>query len=199
MHQNLQSKEENDRNFLYDGGGGFRVYGRNGEEESKSHLIKDCDVYDNLDNFPSVVLKAASVPAGSRHSFASTSAGSSIPAASRNRPASIHADRSIPATSRNIPASIYASRSIPAASRNRPTSIYAGRHIPAGRINKPAPFPAGRSVPTGWTNPAARPFFEPTNLYFDNVHPHVNKDIGIVDSGCSRSMTGNKEKLDDFV
>nr|GEU89717.1 ribonuclease H-like domain-containing protein [Tanacetum cinerariifolium] len=31
------------------------------------------------------------------------------------------------------------------------------------------------------------------------VHPHVNKDIGIVDSGCSRSMTGNKEKLDDFV
>nr|GEV98308.1 putative ribonuclease H-like domain-containing protein [Tanacetum cinerariifolium] len=31
------------------------------------------------------------------------------------------------------------------------------------------------------------------------VHPYVNKDIGIVDSGCSRSMTGNKEKLDDFV
>nr|GEZ07775.1 hypothetical protein [Tanacetum cinerariifolium] len=31
------------------------------------------------------------------------------------------------------------------------------------------------------------------------VHPHVNKDIDIVDSGCSRSMTGNKEKLDDFV
>nr|GEZ40508.1 hypothetical protein [Tanacetum cinerariifolium] len=30
------------------------------------------------------------------------------------------------------------------------------------------------------------------------VHPHVNKDIGIVDSGCSRSMTGNKDKLDDF-
>nr|GFC17240.1 putative ribonuclease H-like domain-containing protein [Tanacetum cinerariifolium] len=31
------------------------------------------------------------------------------------------------------------------------------------------------------------------------VHLHVNKDICIVDSGCSRSMTGNKEKLDDFV
>ncbi|GJT75157.1 putative ribonuclease H-like domain-containing protein [Tanacetum coccineum] len=29
--------------------------------------------------------------------------------------------------------------------------------------------------------------------------PHKNKDLGIVDSGCSRSMTGNKEKLDDFV
>nr|GEW40523.1 ribonuclease H-like domain-containing protein [Tanacetum cinerariifolium] len=92
---------------------------------SKSHLIKDYDVYDNVDNVPSVVSKAVSVPAGSRHSLASTSAGS--------------------------------------------------------------------------TNPAARPFFGPTNLYFDNVHPHINKDISIVDSGCSRSMTGNKEKLDDFV
>nr|GEW63511.1 transposon Ty3-G Gag-Pol polyprotein [Tanacetum cinerariifolium] len=115
-------------------------------------------------------------------------------------------------------------KSILAASRNRQASIHAGRHILAGRFNKPAPFPAGRSVPTGWTNHAARPFFKPTNLYFDNVswpgiydhmsmnegrwvlllspqqvHPHVNKDIGIVDSRCSRSMTGNKKKLDDFV
>nr|GEY02617.1 retrovirus-related Pol polyprotein from transposon TNT 1-94 [Tanacetum cinerariifolium] len=31
------------------------------------------------------------------------------------------------------------------------------------------------------------------------VHPNVNKDIGIIDSGCSQSMTGNKEKLDDVV
>nr|GEU97619.1 copia protein [Tanacetum cinerariifolium] len=123
----------------------------------------------NLYNFPSVVSKAASVPAGSRHSSAFTSAGSSILAASRNRPSSIHAGRSIPAASRNRPASIHAGRSIPAVSRNRPASIHASRHILAGRINKPAPFPAGRSVPTGWTNPAARPFFGPTNLYFDNV------------------------------
>nr|GEY56483.1 hypothetical protein [Tanacetum cinerariifolium] len=103
---------------------------------SKSHLIKDCDVYDNVDNFPSVVSKAASVPAGSRNSSTFNSACRSISAASRNRPASIHA----------------------------------GRHIPAGRFNKPAPFPAGGSVLTGWTNHAARPFFRPTNLYFDNVY-----------------------------
>ncbi|GKD62091.1 ribonuclease H-like domain-containing protein [Tanacetum coccineum] len=32
-----------------------------------------------------------------------------------------------------------------------------------------------------------------------NANPHKNKDLGIVDSGCSRSMTGNKEKLDEFV
>nr|GEW42829.1 ribonuclease H-like domain-containing protein [Tanacetum cinerariifolium] len=190
---------------------------------SKSHLIKDCNVYDIVDNFLSVVSKAASVPAGSRNSSASTSAGQSIPAASRNRSASIHAGRSIPAASRNRSASIHAGRSIPAASRNRPASIHAVNHIHAGRINKPAPIPAGSSVPTGWTNPTTRSFFRPINLYFDNVywlgiydhmymnkgrwgsavktsvHPHVNKDIGIVDSGCSKSMTGNKDKLDDFV
>ncbi|GKF35337.1 hypothetical protein Tco_0108537 [Tanacetum coccineum] len=38
----------------------------------------------------------------------------------------------------------------------------------------------------------------PLALHPDN--PHKNKDLGeIIDSGCSRSMTGNKEKLDDFV
>nr|GEV52637.1 putative ribonuclease H-like domain-containing protein [Tanacetum cinerariifolium] len=60
-------------------------------EANKSHLIKDCDVYDTVNNLPSVISKAAYVPAGSRYSLASTSAGRSIPAASRNRPASFHA------------------------------------------------------------------------------------------------------------
>nr|GEW76075.1 hypothetical protein [Tanacetum cinerariifolium] len=64
---------------------------------------------------------------------------------------------------------IFAGRSIPAASRNRPASIHAGRHILAG-FNRPAPFLAGRFIPTGWTNHAARPFFRPTNLYFNNVY-----------------------------
>nr|GFA30437.1 putative ribonuclease H-like domain-containing protein [Tanacetum cinerariifolium] len=136
---------------------------------NRSHLIKDCDVYDTVDNFPYVILKAAYVPAGSRNSLASTSAGRPIPAASRNRPASIHA----------------------------------GRHIPAGRCNKPAHFPAGRSVPTGWTNHAARPFFRPTNLYFNNVswpgiYEHMSMNEGRWGS-VVKSSTGNKEKLDDFV
>nr|GEU94811.1 copia protein [Tanacetum cinerariifolium] len=213
----------------------------------KSYLIKDCHVYDTVDNFLSVFLKAASVPAGSQNSSASTSAGRSIPAASRNRPASIHAGRSIPAASRNRPASIhagrsihagssnrlasiYAGRSIPAASRNRsasihagrsilidsrnrPASIHAGKHIPAGRFNKPTPFPISSHVPTGWTNPDDEVLLlspqqvvlrEITDLICNGVprtmvHPHVNKDIDIINSGCSRSMTGNKEKLDDFV
>nr|GFC41014.1 ribonuclease H-like domain, reverse transcriptase, RNA-dependent DNA polymerase [Tanacetum cinerariifolium] len=80
---------------------------------SKSHLIKDCNVYDNVDNFPSVVLKAASVPAGSRNSSTSTSAGRSIPDASGNRPASIHAGRHIPAGRFNKPAPFLAGTSVP--------------------------------------------------------------------------------------
>nr|GFB53062.1 hypothetical protein [Tanacetum cinerariifolium] len=108
----------------------------------KSHLIKDCNVHDTIDNFPSIVLKEASVPAGSRNSSASISAGRSIPPAT-----SISAGRSIPPASRKRSASIHDGRSILAASRYNPAFIHAGKHIPTGRINKPAPFPAGSSVP----------------------------------------------------
>nr|GEW54791.1 ribonuclease H-like domain-containing protein [Tanacetum cinerariifolium] len=210
---------------------------------------KDCHMYDTVDNVPFVISKVASVPAGSRNSSASTSAGrsipaasrnrstsfhvgSSIPSASRNRSASIHAGRSIPAASRNRSASIHTDRSIPAASRNRSAfihadrsilaasrnisaSIHADRSIPAGRINKPTPFLAGSSVPTVWTNPVARPFFGPANLYFDNVYwpgiyDHMSMNEGRWGSAVKSSagklksvMTWkhdrNKEKLDDFV
>nr|GEY09985.1 retrovirus-related Pol polyprotein from transposon TNT 1-94 [Tanacetum cinerariifolium] len=130
------------------------VFCDNSDKPQSQEWFSSCSIKENVkppsdlcnkrriaDNFPLVVLKAASVPAGSRNSSTSIHAGRSIPAASRNRSASIHAGRS---------------------------------------------------------------FFGPTNLCFDNVHPHVvhphvNKDIGIVDSGCSRSMTRNKDKLDDFV
>nr|GEY05461.1 hypothetical protein [Tanacetum cinerariifolium] len=151
---------------------------------SKSHLIKDCNVHDTVDNFPSVVSKTASVPTGSRNSSASISAGRSIPAASRNRSTSIHAGRSIPAASknglasihdgrsilaasRNGSASIHAGRSIPAASRNESASIHAGRSIPAASRNKPASIHAGKHIPAGKINkpepfPAGR--FVPTAL-----------------------------------
>ncbi|GJX40605.1 putative ribonuclease H-like domain-containing protein [Tanacetum coccineum] len=153
---------------------------------SKFHLIRDCDFYENqlglnnapvwknVENIPSFVPRPAYVPAGSR----------------------------------NRPTSVPAGRSFPAGSRNRPTSVPAGRS-----------FPAGRPFPTGWHNPAARPMTRPKSHYFQQFsrpgsynqmamdegrwgtadNPHTNKDIGIVDSGCSRSMTGNKEKLADFV
>nr|GEY56826.1 ribonuclease H-like domain-containing protein [Tanacetum cinerariifolium] len=135
---------------------------------SKSYLIKDCNVHDTVDNFPSVVSKATSVPTGSRNSSASISAGRSIPAACRNGSASIHAGRSIPA-----------------ASRNKPASIHAGKHIHAGRINKPAPFPAGRSVHTGKQHKASykaiyvvRTIFEPLQLlHMDLFGPTSIKSI----------------------
>nr|GEZ53768.1 putative ribonuclease H-like domain-containing protein [Tanacetum cinerariifolium] len=218
---------------------------------NKSHLIKDCHVYDTVDNFLSIVSQAASVPVGSRNSLASTSAGRSIPAASKHRSASIHAGRSIsaasrhrsasihaggsipaasrhrsasiyangsipaaskhrsasiyagrsiPTASRNRSASIHADRSIPAASRNRPASIHAGKHIPAGRINEPAPFPAGSSVTTGWTNPAARLFCGPTNLYFDNVYwPGIYDHMSMNERRWGSAVKSSAKKLDDFV
>nr|GEW10484.1 hypothetical protein [Tanacetum cinerariifolium] len=196
------------------------------KDPSPTNGVSSCSIAENvkppsdLYNFPLVVLKAASVPAGSRNSSASTSVGRSIPAASRNRSASIpagrsllaasrnrsasiHAGRSIPTASRNSSASIHADRSIPAASSNRPASIRAGRHIPAGRSNKPTPFFAGRTVPTGWNNHAARLFFRPTNLCFDNVYwpgiyNHMSMNEGRWGSAV-KSMTGNKDKLDDFL
>nr|GEX55632.1 putative RNA-directed DNA polymerase [Tanacetum cinerariifolium] len=85
------------------------------KDPSPTNGVSSCSIKENVtppsdlcnkrriaDNFPLVVLKAASVPAGSRNSSASTSAasihvGRSISAASRNRPASIHASRHIPA------------------------------------------------------------------------------------------------------
>ncbi|GJW10657.1 putative ribonuclease H-like domain-containing protein [Tanacetum coccineum] len=102
----------------------------------------------------------------------------------------------------NIPSFVPKAASVPAGSRNRPTSV-----------------PAGRTFSAGWKNHAARTMTRPTSHYFQHFHrpgyynqmymdegrwgtaenPHKNRDLGIVDSGCSRSMTGNKEKLDDFV
>nr|GFB47484.1 ribonuclease H-like domain, reverse transcriptase, RNA-dependent DNA polymerase [Tanacetum cinerariifolium] len=80
---------------------------------NKSHLIKDCDVYDIVKNFPSVISKASSVPAGSRNSSASISAGRSIPAASRNRPALIYVGRHFPASRLNKSAPFPVGRSVP--------------------------------------------------------------------------------------
>ncbi|GJY73621.1 hypothetical protein Tco_0478052 [Tanacetum coccineum] len=129
---------------------------------SKLHLIKDCDFYNCVDSVP-CKSKAASVPAGSRNSSASVPADRSDPAASRNRPAVNPADRP----------------------------------HPAGWSKRPATVSAGRPVSAGWLNPAARTIFH-TNILggpremVDLVNPHMgdpstDNDIGIVDSGCSRS------------
>ncbi|GJW41263.1 putative ribonuclease H-like domain-containing protein [Tanacetum coccineum] len=76
---------------------------------------------------------------------------------------------------------------------------------------------AGRPVSAGWLNPAARPYFRPSSVYFNNMYwpdlydpMYMNKgrwSTAVKTSagssqnwlGSLKSMTGNKEKLDDFV
>ncbi|GJV45559.1 hypothetical protein Tco_1430095 [Tanacetum coccineum] len=136
---------------------------------SKFHLIKDCDFYEKQ-------LELHNKPMWNNVA---------------NIPSFVPKAASVPAGSRNRPTSV------PAGSRNRPTSV------PAGSRNRPTSVPAGRPFSAGWKNHAARPMTRPTSHYFQHFsrpeNPHKNRDSGIIDSGCSRSMTGNKEKLDDFV
>ncbi|GJS61409.1 hypothetical protein Tco_0656193 [Tanacetum coccineum] len=193
---------------------------------SKLHLIKDCDFYNCVDSVP-CKSKAASVPAGSRNSSASVTAGGSDPAASRNRPAVNSAGRPNP-TGRVGQGAHHA----------------AAQSNPAGWSKRPAPVSAGRPVSAGWLNPAARPYFRPSSVYFNNMYwPElydpmymnegrwgtavktsagyswrnkrppiwVQSNGDLIKSTCTdnalgirrpwltRSMTGNKEKLDDFV
>ncbi|GJV67863.1 ribonuclease H-like domain-containing protein [Tanacetum coccineum] len=100
--------------------------------------------------------------------------------------------------------------------------------VPTGRQNRPFPVPTDRqyspSVTSGWWKSTARPMphlARPTSSYFQTFTPYVPQmyynhmkyggvrwatenpysdaeDEGIFDSGCSRSMTGNMERLDDF-
>ncbi|GKF39746.1 hypothetical protein Tco_0119807, partial [Tanacetum coccineum] len=56
--------------------------------------------------------------------------------------------------------------------------------VPTGRQNRPIPVPTGRKN---------RPIPVPTENPYSDA-----ENEGIFDSGCSRSMTGNMERLDDF-
>ncbi|GJZ76468.1 hypothetical protein Tco_0641140 [Tanacetum coccineum] len=96
----------------------------------------------------------------------------------------------------NIPSFVPRVAYVPAGSRNPPASVSTGSAFPTGSRNKPTSVSAGLAVITNctWMREDGELLLRPQQ---DN--PHKNKDLGIIDSGCSRSMTGNKEKLDDFV
>ncbi|GKB69788.1 hypothetical protein Tco_0931200 [Tanacetum coccineum] len=73
--------------------------------------------------------------------------------------------------------SVTADGSDPAASRNRPAVNSAGRPKPTERVGhpagwskRPAPVSAGRPVSAGWLNPAARPYFRPSSVHFNNMY-----------------------------
>ncbi|GJR53622.1 hypothetical protein Tco_1404143 [Tanacetum coccineum] len=142
-------------------------------------------MWNNVDNIPPFIPQAAHGRSGNV----------TFPADSVNMPAPVHAGR------KTGPAPVYAGTPVPAGRQNRPAPVHADRPFPASRRNSV-------SVSAGWRNNAARPMSRPTSSYFHNYsrpvyydqeNPLKNKDLGIVDSGCSRSMSGNKERLDDFV
>ncbi|GJU00114.1 putative ribonuclease H-like domain-containing protein [Tanacetum coccineum] len=114
----------------------------------------------------------------------------------------------------NIPSFVPRAAYVPAGSRNPPTSVSAGSAFPAGSRNRPASVSAGLAVITNctWMREDGELLLRPQQVVLGKLkghicsgdprtmdNPHKNKDLGIVDSGCSRSMTGNKEKLDDFM
>ncbi|GKA69435.1 hypothetical protein Tco_0775499 [Tanacetum coccineum] len=140
---------------------------------SKLHLIKDCDLYTCVEFVPCKT-QAASVPAGSRNSTTSVTADGSDPAASRNRPAVNSAGRPNPA-----------------GWSKRPAPVSAGRPNPAGWSKRPAPVSAGRPVSAGWLNPAARPYFRPSSVYFKTTNISDRLDC------CNnmRFLFGNRKGL----
>ncbi|GJX37070.1 putative ribonuclease H-like domain-containing protein [Tanacetum coccineum] len=84
------------------------------------------------------------------------------------------------------PASVPAGRSDFADSRNRPSSPSAGRSW----SKRPAIVSAGRPGSAGWLNPAARPYFRPSSVYFDtptNLYDPMFMDKGRWDTAVKTS------------
>nr|GFA35718.1 ribonuclease H-like domain-containing protein [Tanacetum cinerariifolium] len=83
--------------------------------------------------------------------------------------------------------------------KNENTSRTGKVNIPPAR---PHPVPTGKPkvfAPVPTSRPT-RPFLIPTDRGYspsENPFPDA-EDEGVFDSGCSRSMTGNKERLDEF-
>ncbi|GJS02381.1 putative ribonuclease H-like domain-containing protein [Tanacetum coccineum] len=104
----------------------------------------------------------------------------------------------------NIPSFVPRPAYVPAGSRNRPTSVPAGlahitKWIWMGRWRTAVKTSAGLFLGKSNSRICIR---DPRQWWISHLARdklHTNKDLGIVDSGCSRSMTGNKEKLADFV
>ncbi|GJU46761.1 putative ribonuclease H-like domain-containing protein [Tanacetum coccineum] len=99
-------------------------------------------------------------------------------------------------------------------SRNPPASVSAGSAFPVVVGIGQASVSASLAVITNctWMREDGELLLRPQQVVLGKLkgqicsgdprtmdNPHKNKDLGIIDSGCSRSMTGNKEKLDDFV
>ncbi|GJS01262.1 putative ribonuclease H-like domain-containing protein [Tanacetum coccineum] len=96
---------------------------------------------------------------------------------------------------------------------NIPSFVPRPAYVPAGSRNRPISVPGLAHITKWiWMGEDGELLLRPQQVVLGKVtghicigdprtmdNPHTNKDLGIVDSGCSRSMTGNKEKLADFV
>ncbi|GJV81124.1 ribonuclease H-like domain-containing protein [Tanacetum coccineum] len=137
---------------------------------SFSHLIKDCDFYENKMGVYSVQMESRpmwnnvdNIPLF-------------VPQAAHGRSGKV----AFPTGYVNVPTPI------PAGRQTRPAPVYAGTPVPAGRQNRPAPIHAGRPFPTsrrnspsvsaGWRRNAARSMSRPTNSYFQNASRPISFD-----------------------
>ncbi|GKG30856.1 hypothetical protein Tco_0423344, partial [Tanacetum coccineum] len=60
--------------------------------------------------------------------------------------------------------------SVPAGSRNSPASVTTGGSDPTASRNRSAVNSAGRPVSAVWLNPAARPYFRQSSVYFNIMY-----------------------------
>ncbi|GJV76185.1 putative ribonuclease H-like domain-containing protein, partial [Tanacetum coccineum] len=147
---------------------------------SSTHLIKDCDFYEKQ-----MANKAVGNGVGPVHSRNNVNHQNQfIPQAVLLRTGKV-----------NIPPA--SPQPVPTGKPKVPTPV------PTSRQNRPFLVPTDRgyspSVTSGWWKSTARPMKYGGVRWATTVKPSADaEDEGIFDSGCSRSMTGNMERLDDF-
>ncbi|GJR80141.1 putative ribonuclease H-like domain-containing protein [Tanacetum coccineum] len=184
---------------------------------SSTHLIKDCDFYEKQ-----MANKTVGNGVGPVHSRNNVNHQNQfVPQAVPLRTGKVNITparpQPVPTGKPKVPAPV------PTGRQNRPIPVPTGRQnrpIPVSTDRGDSP-----SVTSGWWQSTARPMphlIRPTSSYFQTYTPYVPQmyynhmqyggvrwataansyteaeDEGIFDSGCSRSMTGNMERLDDF-
>ncbi|GJU43490.1 putative ribonuclease H-like domain-containing protein [Tanacetum coccineum] len=153
---------------------------------SSTHLIKDCDFYETQ--------------------MANKTVGNGV--------GPVHSRNNVNHQNQFVPQAVLLRTGKVNITPARPQSVPTGKPkvpapVPTGRQNRPIPVPTGRgdspSVTSGWVRwatavkPSAGCSWKThrKGLYWENSYTDA-EDEGIFDSGCSRSMTGNMERLDDF-
>ncbi|GJV16848.1 putative ribonuclease H-like domain-containing protein [Tanacetum coccineum] len=119
----------------------------------------------------------------------STSRPKPVSTGKQNRPPPVHAGRR---NSSSVTSGWWQSTTRPMTNLPTPTSSYFQTSTPFG------PHVYYNQMHYGWDGMGKMAVKALSRLFLEvNLHTYAG-DEGIVDSGCSRSMTGNKERLDNF-